>query len=76
MSYYEDREAVARRLGELREELEKLNSIIPLDEARIVEIIKEIRDLTSETGPSFLSNEKGLSAGVPQYKRFPPSAAA
>lgn len=54
MSYYDDRDAVARRLEELREELEKLHSIVPLDEARIVEIIKEIRDLTSETGSSFL----------------------
>ena len=53
-SYYGDREAVARRLEELREELEKRHSTIPLDEARIVEIIEEIRDLTSETGTSFL----------------------
>ncbi len=76
MSYYEDREAMARRLEELREELEKLHSTIPLDEARIVEIIKEIRDLTSETGSPFLSNEKDLLAGVRQRKRFLPSAAA
>jgi hypothetical protein len=76
MSYYEDREAVARRLEELREELEKLHSTLPLDEARIVEIIEEIRDLTSETGSSFPSNEEGLFARVPQYKRFLPGAAA
>ena len=76
MSYYEDREAVERRLAELREELEKLHSTIPLDEARIVEIIEEIRNLTSETGSSFLPNEKGLFARVPQYKRFLPGAAA
>jgi hypothetical protein len=76
MSYYEDREAVARRLEELREALEKLHSTIPLDEARIIEIIEEIRDLTSETGSPFLSNEKGLLARVPQHKRFLPSAAA
>jgi hypothetical protein len=76
MSYYEDREAVARRLEELREELEKLHSIIPLNEARIVEIIEEIRNLTSETGSPFLSNEKDLFARVPQNKRFLPSVAA
>jgi hypothetical protein len=76
MSYYEDREAVERRLKELREELEKLHSAIPLDEARIVEIIEEIKDLTSETGSPFLPNEKGLFARAPQYKRFLPGAAA
>ena len=76
MSYYEDREAVERRLAELREELEKLHSTIPLDEARIVEIIEEIRNLTSETGSPFLSNEKGLFARRPQYERFLPGAAA
>jgi hypothetical protein len=76
MSYYEDREAVERRLKELREELEKLHSTIPLDEARIVEMIEEIRGLTSETGSSFLANEQGPFARVPQYKRFLPSAAA
>ena len=61
---------------ELREALEKLHSTIPLDEARIIEIIEEIRDLTSETGSPFLPNEKGLLARVPQHKRFLPSAAA
>jgi hypothetical protein len=76
MSYYEDREAVARRLEELREELEKLHSIIPLDEARIVEIIEEIRDLTSETGSPILPDEKGLFARGPHNKRFLSSAAA
>jgi hypothetical protein len=75
MSYYEDRETVARRLEELREELEKLHSTLPLDEARIIEIIEEIRDLTSETGSSFPSNEKGLFARVPQHKRLPSAAA-
>ena len=73
MSYYEDREAVERRLEELREELEKLHSTIPLDEARIVKIIEEIRDLTGETGSP---NESGLFARVPQYKRFLRGAAA
>jgi hypothetical protein len=53
MSYCDDREAVARRLDDLRAELERLHSTIPLDEARIVEIIEEIRDLTSETGSQF-----------------------
>jgi len=76
ISYYEDREAAERRLKELREELEKLHSTVPLDEARIVKIIEEIRDLTSETGSPFHSNEKGLFARVPQYKRFLPAAAA
>lgn len=76
MSYYEDREAVERRLAELREEPERLHSTIPLDEARIVEIIEEIRDLTSETGSPFPSNEKDLFARGPQYKRFLSGAAA
>jgi hypothetical protein len=76
MSYYEDREAVERRLKDLREELEKLHSAIPLDEARIVEIVVEIRDLTSETRSSFLANEEGFFARVPHYKRFLPGAAA
>ena len=76
ISYYEDREAAERRLKELREELEKLHSTVPLDEARIVKIIEEIRDLTSETGSPSPSNEKGLFARVPQYKRFQPGAAA
>lgn len=76
MSYYEDRDAVARRLEELREELEKLHSTIPLDEPLIVKIIEEIRDLTSETGSPLLSNEMGLFVTAPQHKRFLPSAAA
>ncbi len=76
MSYYEDRDAAARRLEELREQLEKLHSTIPLDEARIVKIIEEIRDLTSETGSPFLSNERGPLIRGPQHKRFLPSAAA
>ena len=41
MSYYEDREVVSRRLKELREELDKLHSTIPLEPIRKVWIHDE-----------------------------------
>jgi hypothetical protein len=43
---YEDDGAVSLRIAELRKELKELRTTMPLDEARIEEVLDEIAELT------------------------------